>query len=98
MISQTGSEAKVDAASDAAKEMVGKQMAHTPDLRAGGDGTLSSVPAGASENQSIGSQWNTKGDGDGRSRGDILEQEAANAKERGDDKMDTELKRCESLS
>ena len=91
-------EAKRLAATEAAQEMEGKQMLHTPDLRAGGDGTLSPVPGGSSENQSIGSQWNTKGDGETRTRGEVLEQEAANAKARGDGKMDVKLKKCEPTS
>ena len=82
--------------------MNGKVMAHAPDLRAGGDGTLSPVPAGVSENSSIGSQWNRgkklDPEGKGRSRGEVLEQEAANAKARGDDKMDVELERCRNVS
>ena len=73
-------------------------MAHTPDLRAGGSGALSPVPAGAAENASIGGQWNQGKDEQGRSRGDVLEQEAANAKARGDEKMDIQLERCRNVS
>ncbi len=91
-------EAEAKARETASRELAGKDMAHAPDLRAGGDGTLSPDPAGSSENRSIGSQWNQKGDGDARARGDILEQEAANAKARGDKKMNVELTRCKQVS
>ncbi len=90
-------QAEVDAAQDAASYMKDKQILHTPDLAAGGSGKVSPIPGGASENQSIGAQWNTKGGGD-KTRASALEQEAANAKARGDKKMDVELERCKATS
>lgn len=79
-------EAKSRAASDALSSMSGQDVLHTPDLRAGGDGTTKGL-GDASANRSIGSQW-----GDGRA--DQLEQEAKDAKKRGDKKMNVKLDKC----
>ena len=74
------------AASEAASQISGLDVLHTPDLRAGGDGTTKGL-GNSSANRSIGSQW-------GGGRADQLEQEAKDAKKRGDKKMNVKLEKC----
>ena len=79
-------DARTQSAIDAQSSMAGQDVLHTPDLRAGGDGATSGL-GDSSANRSIGRQWN-----DGRA--DELEQEAKDAKQRGDEKMNVGLKKC----
>lgn len=74
------------AASEAASEASGLNATHTPDLVAGGDGTISGL-GDASVNKSIGSQW-------GHGRADQLRSAAEDAKAKGKDKMDVKLEVC----
>lgn len=87
-------QANAKAASDAAKWIRGQAATHTPDIVAGGDGTISGTGS-RSVNSSIGSQWNQgRSASGGKTRAEVVEQEARNAKARGDKKMDVGLDRC----
>ena len=82
----SAADAAAKAAGDAASEASGLNATHTPDLVAGGDGTISGL-GDASVNKSIGSQW-------GHGRADQLRSNAEEAKKQGKDKMDVNLEVC----